>query len=889
MRVLSGQLDIRGGGSTSTGDFFVGSGATLLKSGEFTATSDITGAGDLGLYYATQRGTVNIGGNVTLNAVTIEGNFTAGGIVTIPAGYGATFNGTPATIGGSALVSGHLFGTGQVTVEGLFDWVTGYWIIGTGRIVANGGMRITGTAESRLFGFTINTSGDSTWNSAPIYFANGAQIINTGTFDIQSDGVFNTSGECPVFTNYGKLIKSAGNGTTYLNMMLVNSGSVVVQTGILNIGCGYVPNGGNVVGSVETSEIVNPGSFVVVPSPPITVGNFTQTATGQLYEQIGGLIPGLEYGQIAVSGTVNLDGSLYVTLINGFAPHTGDQFTVINNQGTQPIVGTFIGLAEGDVVYSGFYGFSVSYVGGNGNDLVLTMDHLANTPPVANIGGPYSVLEGGSVILTAAGSHDAEQAANTLTYAWDLDGDDVFGESGVNASRGNEVGVSPTFSAVGLDGPSTFNVRLKVIDSFGLFDVASSIIAITNAAPTVSLVGPSSANEGQTKHYTFTTTDPGIDAFSVVATSGGSVGTISNLVFNGLTGAGSFDVTFSDGPITSNVSIQLKDSDGANSNVATIGVAVSNVAPTVTALTSSSADLAHRSLTGNVTINGAFFDPALSFDTHTVQVNWGDGTAVETLPAVSVNQTLDTFQRTHHYETGGIFTIAVKVFDEDGGVSAQSTTTAVVTGVGLVSGTLYVIGTDGNDNIKIQNKQNQNQLNVDAKLDQGGSNGGGDRIQKTYQASSVTRIVAWLLNGDDSYSGGNNGGVDVGADVQVSQFVFGGAGNDQIQGGAGNDALIGGSGDDDIQGGSGRDILIGGLGKDTLHGNAGDDILIGGVAANENYLTALDQAIADWGSGNLAATLFDLGVITDDNNKDKLFGEQGNDYLYGGVDDELKQ
>ena len=65
-------------------------------------------------------------------------------------------------------------------------------------------------------------------------------------------------------------------------------------------------------------------------------------------------------------------------------------------------------------------------------------------------------------------------------------------------------------------------------------------------------------------------------------TSGGSVGTVSSLVFDSATGTGSFDVTFSDGPATSTVSVQVQDSDGASSNVSSIDVAVGNVAPTVT-------------------------------------------------------------------------------------------------------------------------------------------------------------------------------------------------------------------------------------------------------------------------------------------------------------------
>src|SRR3712207_7501064 len=39
-------------------------------------------------------------------------------------------------------------------------------------------------------------------------------------------------------------------------------------------------------------------------------------------------------------------------------------------------------------------------------------------------------------------------------YAWDLDGDGTFGETGVAAARGAETGPTPTFSAAGLAGPS---------------------------------------------------------------------------------------------------------------------------------------------------------------------------------------------------------------------------------------------------------------------------------------------------------------------------------------------------------------------------------------------------------------------------------------------------
>jgi len=119
-------------------------------------------------------------------------------------------------------------------------------------------------------------------------------------------------------------------------------------------------------------------------------------------------------------------------------------------------------------------------IGGN-NDFALARyeGDPTNMPPHANAGGPYTVEEGSTLGLDGSGSTDDHPIPPT-GYQWDLDADGVFGETGTAASRGEEVGIAPTFSAAGLDGPSSVTVSLLVTDDGGL---TSSDTAVINVAP----------------------------------------------------------------------------------------------------------------------------------------------------------------------------------------------------------------------------------------------------------------------------------------------------------------------------------------------------------------------------------------------------------------------
>ncbi|MCB9010067.1 MAG: ExeM/NucH family extracellular endonuclease, partial [Ardenticatenaceae bacterium] len=120
-----------------------------------------------------------------------------------------------------------------------------------------------------------------------------------------------------------------------------------------------------------------------------------------------------------------------------------------------------------------------------------------NAPPTVSAGGPYSVNEGGSVLLTASGSDPEGQP---LTYAWDLDNNGSYETAGQSA----------TFSAAALDGPGSATVGVQVTDIGGLTAVSTTTITINNVAPTVDAptFSPASSILGSSMAASATFSDP---------------------------------------------------------------------------------------------------------------------------------------------------------------------------------------------------------------------------------------------------------------------------------------------------------------------------------------------------------------------------------------------
>ena len=145
-----------------------------------------------------------------------------------------------------------------------------------------------------------------------------------------------------------------------------------------------------------------------------------------------------------------------------------------------------------------------------------------NEAPSASAGGPYSVAEGGTVTVSATGS---DPEGGTLTYAWDLDNNGTFETPGQSA----------TFSAAGLDGPSTHSIAVQVTDEGGLSAVSGATVNVTNVAATVSASFAAGAVSCGANNATLNVsfTDPGPDTFTASVDWGDgsapeSLGTVSS-------------------------------------------------------------------------------------------------------------------------------------------------------------------------------------------------------------------------------------------------------------------------------------------------------------------------------------------------------------------------
>ncbi len=435
----------------------------------------------------------------------------------------------------------------------------------------------------------------------------------------------------------------------------------------------------------------------------------------------------------------------------------------------------------------------------------------------------------------------------------------------------------------------TVTINVTVVDKDGGTVSDSLDLVINNVAPTAGITGiPTDAAEGDTINLSSVVTDPGTaDTF----TYAWSVTLGQDVVATG-SGADFSFVPADNGNYA--VTLTVTDDDGGSGTV-TENIAVANVDPVITSLTTGASSVGAVAQGETTTIRVELTDAGTA-DTHTVTVDLGDGNVVT---VATVNGVAEV---SHAYAQGGIFTVTATVTDDDGGTATQQAL-SVITGISLNSdGVLNIVGTSGQDVVLI--RQLGSRCNPDRQTLAIGANfiPGRGIGWMLVDRSLVQRIVILAGDGDDR--------IHVSGNVDVSCLIDGGDGNDYLRGGANGDVLLGDEGYDLLWGGGGNDILIGGEESDLILGGSGEDILIDGSTVydidDSNVMVGFDDALVslldEWnsdgtyeerlsniqnGGGENGLYVLDDSTLIADQGFDILIGCSGQDWLSYFCDDSI--
>ncbi len=214
----------------------------------------------------------------------------------------------------------------------------------------------------------------------------GNNNLNT-TFSgvIQDGGPYGGTGGSLTKTGNGKLILSKAN--TYTGGTTVSKGALLVAnrtgsatgTGAVQVNKGTLGGTGIITGAVtvgtghSSGAILFPGKSATAPGI-LTINNALTFNSRSTYKCVLNRRTPIAGEITALLGVTINSGASFSFVDTGTGTLTvGTVFTVINNTSAHPISGAFSNLSDGSVFTSNGNNFQVSYEGGSGNDLTLTV------------------------------------------------------------------------------------------------------------------------------------------------------------------------------------------------------------------------------------------------------------------------------------------------------------------------------------------------------------------------------------------------------------------------------------------------------------------------------------------------------------------------------------
>ncbi|MGB7323311.1 MAG: right-handed parallel beta-helix repeat-containing protein [Rubripirellula sp.] len=480
------------------------------------------------------------------------------------------------------------------------------------------------------------------------------------------------------------------NGTLELNLPIYtgNPGAQVTAfPSSLVAGKGFDPNSLPADGSLN---IDIRGDFRPGNSPGVfNSGSLTLQNTTNVEIELDGPTTGSSYDQINVIGSVVLGGA-NLDFDLGYEPAAGQAFTIVSNDGTDPINGTFAIdgtlLPEGTKFLIDGKRFGISYVGGDGNDVVV----LRNRPPESD---PQTVvLEEDTFESFAAAATDPDGDAISFSLVtppsnaatFDFRNDGTFDYQAIEHFGGAD---SFTYSVTDGDLTSNFTIDIDLIP------VAD--------APTL-LVTDAEGDEGTPIPLSIASTLVDIDGSETLTfqLAGIPEGTSLNQGVRDSV-SGNWDLLPAD---LAGLTIESPDNQAYDIGVfarATesnfsgnfdfaetydmITVTVNNLAPTITVSDQIAGSQLLRSWTDLITITdpGYADTPSATVETFTYSIDWGDGSAVDNgtadldhlsgLPTGGNPSALTaaSIDASHTYANDGRYDVTVTVTDDDGDATVE--------------------------------------------------------------------------------------------------------------------------------------------------------------------------------------------------------------------------
>ena len=304
-------------------------------------------------------------------------------------------------------------------------------------------------------------------------------MIGSGNLIIHgsSSNIYGFSLNSDISTNFSGTTTVESNGKLFLGSTGKLGGTIVVEnTGLL---IGYGTAEGAV--TVKSGGTLGAGSLASYTESADDIdlnGGLTAESGSTLDFTLNGATARTGYDQLKVVGAVDITGAK-LTLEGSYTPLAGNVFTLITNDASDAIIGTFNGLAEGDTVTVNGVGMTLSYIGGDGNDVTLTVQGGTNAIPENTISESYTTDEDMVKSITDLAVADAENNPLTVTLS--------VNHGAINIVTINTAANITVTDANGLDGSISFSGSVDDINAILADGVDYSPVANGNSTVTLTM------------------------------------------------------------------------------------------------------------------------------------------------------------------------------------------------------------------------------------------------------------------------------------------------------------------------------------------------------------------------------------------------------------------